>query len=736
LSERAPDESHRKLIDDLTMLIESSSVLAGSLKLETVLPRTLDLCRSLITADSYAVWLFSAETSTWSIVSSSGLSDEYRRMVHVTLDHSAPVLDQPMVIEDADTAKALEKHRDLQRREGIQSLLVIPLRISGKASGTVVFYYKKRHRFSDAEVRIGTGIGNLVGASLTSIRNVENEAALRRLAEKARKRAAFLAQLSTVLSQTLDLPTALEKLVRLSITAIQQICTIYFRDENGNFVTVANAHVDASKEQLQREFARSYQPATNPDSTIKRVFETQEPVLLAELTPRQASVPDARGNELLRALDPRSVIMAPLIARGKSIGVIVFSTSDPVQRYNEEDLEFAKDIARQAAWLIDNARLYSEVLEAGQRKDQFLAMLGHELRNPLAPVLTGVEILGDPDAPGPVREEATHIIRRQATHMSRIVDDLLDVSRIRSGRMEFKMEPVDLSGVVEACARDHRQLFDKLNIRFSYEIGGRTLWANADTVRLSQAIGNLLNNASKFTPEGGAVRLSLSQDADSRAIISVQDSGAGIPAGMIPRLFEVFAQGDVSIDRNKGGLGLGLVLVKGLIEAHGGSVAVSCHAAAAGSGAEFIIKLPLIAPVKPGASAARTTQHHRAWRILIIEDHADVAKTMSVLLTLAGHTVSVARTGIEGLEKVQEFNPQVVLCDIGLPGGMDGLSVARALRKNGSSMTLIALSGYGTEVDQQQSLNAGFDLHLTKPVELKTLESILNHTVAQTASIL
>ncbi len=267
--------SLRKLIEDLTLLIESSSVLAGSLKLENVLPRTLDLCRSLITADSYAVWLHDQLTRKWSIVTSAGLSAEYQRLTFLNLDHSTPMLSQPLVIEDVAQSPFLDTHRQLQRTEGICSLLVVPLKISGANSGTLVFYYKSPHRFTSSEVRIGVGIGNLVGATLTSIRICENEAALRHQAEKARQRAAFLAELSTVLSQSLDLQTTLEKVVRLAVSNVAQSCTIHLRDEAGNFIMVATAHEDPELDAVQQQTARAYRPELNPNSKIVQAYESR-----------------------------------------------------------------------------------------------------------------------------------------------------------------------------------------------------------------------------------------------------------------------------------------------------------------------------------------------------------------------------------------------------------------------------------------------------------------------------
>ncbi len=717
------------LVEDLTMLVEASSVLAGALNFETVLPRTLELCRLLIKADAYAVWLYCQQTCKWSVVCASGLSEEYQRLTYESMDNSVSLMNGPLIIEDAESCALLKSNRDLQRKESIRSLLVIPLKIAGDNAGTVVFYYKKPHTFSGAEVRIGVGIGNLVGASMTSIRMYENERALRRESEKARQRVTFLAELSTLLSQSLDLRKTLDKVVRLAVLNLPQGCSIYFRSQTGNFDQVAMAHEDANKERLQESFLRKYQPASNPDSTIKRVFESQKAVLISEIKPRNMEVPgaDPAMIEMLRQLDPRSVMFVPLIARGHSVGVISFATSDPKRPYSEDDLIFAQEIARHAASMVDNARLYSEVLEADARKDQFMAMLGHELRNPLAPVLAGVDVLSNQRSSESERMETVQIIRRQVQHMSRIVDDLLDVSRISTGRMEFKKAAVDLITVVERCAADHMRLFEQRKIRFEQHLPYEAMWVDVDAIRIAQAIGNLLNNALKFTPAGGNVHLRLNRISDSEAAVSVTDTGPGIDVRLLPRLFESFSQAESGVDRGKGGLGLGLALVKGLVEGHGGRVSVSSPLEHE-TGSKFVIVLPLAPPGLLIGTPEGAAEKVPPQRILLIEDNVDLARTMSALLKLGGHTVAIAHSGSEGVAQAAALNPNTVLCDIGLPGAMDGLDVARHLRRSHPTIKLVALTGYGGNEVLKLSVEAGFDFHLTKPVDLKTLNSILLKT--------
>jgi signal transduction histidine kinase/ActR/RegA family two-component response regulator len=382
----------------------------------------------------------------------------------------------------------------------------------------------------------------------------------------------------------------------------------------------------------------------------------------------------------------------------------------------------------------DRARLLNQLegerarlAEAHRRKDQFLAMLGHELRNPLGPVRNAVQImkrLGPADAR---QRQARDIIERQVAHMARLIDDLLDVSRVARGKVLLRKQRLDLVKLVRAAAEDHRPELEAEGLRLTVELPAGPLWADGDPTRLAQVLGNLLQNAGKYTDAGGQVAVRLAAGSDGRsAVLAVRDSGIGLEPGALAGVFEPFSQSDRSLDRSGGGLGLGLALVKGLVEAHGGTV--SARSDGAGRGAEFSVRLPLAeAPAAGTSSAEPAGPQAAACRVLVIEDNADAAHSMQMLLALQGHEVEVAASGPAGLEAARRFHPEVVFCDIGLPGGMDGYAVARTLRGEpaGGSAYLIALTGYGQEEDQRKSQAAGFDLHLTKPVDPDALGQIL-----------
>jgi len=372
--------------------------------------------------------------------------------------------------------------------------------------------------------------------------------------------------------------------------------------------------------------------------------------------------------------------------------------------------------------------------QADRRKDEFLAMLAHELRNPMAPIRSSAEALSrlvphvDPRV-----DRALLMIDRQVVHMTRLVDDLLDMSRISRGKILLRPERLDLAPLVRAAVEDHRSLFDEAGLTLVAEIPDEPLPMAGDPTRLAQILGNLLQNAAKFTNRGGRVTVRAAPEA-GMAVLEVTDTGIGMDAEMLGRLFEPFSQADRSLARSRGGLGLGLALVKGLVDLHGGTI----EARSGGSepGSRFVVRLPLSREEEPApapATAEPASPEKTAapsLSVLVIEDYPDAAESLRLLLELAGHRVEVAATGQAGVEAARRMLPDVVLCDIGLPGGMDGYDVARALREGGANpgAYLVALTGYGQEEDRRKALESGFDRHLTKPVAPAVLYDLLKRS--------
>jgi PAS domain S-box-containing protein len=372
-------------------------------------------------------------------------------------------------------------------------------------------------------------------------------------------------------------------------------------------------------------------------------------------------------------------------------------------------------------------KLREKLTEQDRRKDEFLAMLGHELRNPLAIIHNLIQVLRQKSADPPTVEMRA-MIEEQTVHMARLLDDLLDVARLNTGKIRLEKSRVELSTLISATAQAFSKDFSDGGISLDLDLPPTPIYLNADRTRLAQVFGNVLNNANKFTDRGGTVTLTLSADPkSSTAIVTVRDSGIGMDSETLQRLFESFSQADRSIDRTRGGLGLGLALVRGLVELHEGTV--TAFSEGLDQGTTITIRLPFQTDAVAPASQfdpRRIAEKRRALRVLIIDDNHNGALSTQMLVQMLGHVTEVAYDGAAALEKVAQFKPEVVFCDIGLPK-MDGYEVARQLRRRSDCRDrfLIALSGYGMEDDKRRSLEAGFDVHVVKPVHPNKLQEIL-----------
>ncbi|HEX9049419.1 MAG TPA: ATP-binding protein [Anaeromyxobacter sp.] len=399
------------------------------------------------------------------------------------------------------------------------------------------------------------------------------------------------------------------------------------------------------------------------------------------------------------------------------------SQQEELQAQNEELQSQQEELQSQA----DELRVQDErLLDADRRKDDFLAVLSHELRNPLAPIVSGLEILHRADPASDAARRARAVIDRQVKHLVRLVDDLLDVTRITRGKVSLRRTRVELGGLVRHVCEDNAATLTQREVSLDVAAPPEPLWVDADPARIAQIVGNLLQNAAKFTAAGGRVSVAV-EAGEARARVRVRDTGVGIPAHVLPKLFQPFMQAESSLARTSGGLGLGLALVKGLAELHGGTA--RAESAGEGRGSEFTVELPLrfeaSAAAGPAGSARAAARPRPGRRVLVIEDQADAAESLADVLRLAGHEVRVARDGAEGLRHAREGRLDAVLCDIGLPG-MDGYEVARRLRADGHAATLlVALTGYALPDDLRRAREAGFDAHLTKPARPEEIEAVL-----------
>jgi signal transduction histidine kinase len=375
----------------------------------------------------------------------------------------------------------------------------------------------------------------------------------------------------------------------------------------------------------------------------------------------------------------------------------------------------------------------ARLLREAERRNELVCVLAHELRGPLAPIITAAVVLRRKPEDVAAVTRASITIERQARHLARMANDLLDASRLAHGKVKLVRERLDVVALAREVAADHKDSHDAVGLSLSIQASVEALHVAGDRTRLSQVFGNLLANAVKFTPRGGAVHIEVSARSASEVAVSVRDTGVGIPADMIPRLFQPFEQAEHSLERAAGGLGLGLSVVKGLVELHGGRVTVI--SAGTDRGSEFTVILPREPHAEPAEVAVAEASPPAAssaagCRVLVVDDNRDTAQTLAEFLDIMGYTTEVAHTGNDGVEKALRFAPHVVLCDIGLPG-MDGYAVAAALRARAvaPAAKLVALTGYGSEGDVARARAAGFDRHVTKPVMPDALLGILAELV-------
>jgi PAS domain S-box-containing protein len=365
---------------------------------------------------------------------------------------------------------------------------------------------------------------------------------------------------------------------------------------------------------------------------------------------------------------------------------------------------------------------------ADEDKDEFLAVLAHELRNPLAPVFYALRLLDEKPLDDPNRWYIRRIVDRQMRRLARLIDDLLDVSRIRTGKVELRKARVDLNSVVGHAVEVARPLAEDRGHGLDVSLPPEPVWLEADPVRLEQVFNNLLSNAVKFTEEGGSISLAAERQGQE-VVVRVRDTGVGIPPDLLPRIFDLFTQGDRSLDRVRDGLGIGLTLSRRLVELHGGTI--EAYSEGVGRGSEFVVRLPAFlhhtAPPDEAPAAERTAQApSRPLRVLVVDDSEDTTELLGTLLEMAGHSIQVAHTGPSALEAAAAFRPDAIILDIGLPG-LDGYQVAQRLREDPAlkSVTLIAATGYGQEEDLRRSREVGFDQHLVKPIDPAELQRLL-----------
>jgi signal transduction histidine kinase/DNA-binding response OmpR family regulator len=553
--------------------------------------------------------------------------------------------------------------------------------------------------------------------------------AARAAAEDATRRSNFLAEASKVLSGSLDPEATVSALARLPVPFLADLGAVTLVGESGRPWRTELAWVRPPDDRVHTAALEGTDaPRDELREAVERVLAGSSAVTVAGVA---LHYPPAGVNGAAPGGPPiHSAVVLPLTARGRTLGALTLAAGDPNRASSPYDLALARDFAGRAAIALDNARLYREVQEADRRKNEFLAMLAHELRNPLAPIRNGIQLLRAAGGADPRVREVREMMDRQVQHLIRLVDDLLDLSRITRGKIRLQSGPIELGEALARALETCRPLIEERRHRLEVAVAPAPLRVEGDAVRLAQVVGNLLNNAAKYTEEGGDIRLSAEREGDE-AVVRVRDSGMGIPAEMLGTVFELFTQVDRSLDRSQGGLGIGLTLVRQLVEMHGGRV--EAHSDGPGRGSEFVLRLPLLraearspAPKSNGSPDPSGAAARASRKVLVVDDNRDAAESLGLLLQVSGHDVRVCHDGASALQAAEDYGPDAVLLDIGLPG-MDGYEIARRLRAVPATRgaLLIALTGYGQAEDQRRAREAGFDHHLIKPADLEALTGLL-----------
>jgi signal transduction histidine kinase len=546
----------------------------------------------------------------------------------------------------------------------------------------------------------------------------------RRAAEDNDRRSNFLANASRQLGHSLDVGVGAQVLLELLVPGLASLAALFLLDEEGR---PGSGQVRSADE--PRPVAAPW--SALPD-TVQRALEQaladQQPLALAPdaLLGLRAASFGVRGQVPLAA-----ALALPLVIGERVTGALFVASDNPDTDRATRDWSALESLAIRAASAFENARLYrnlqAEIIErraaeaglqeASQRKDEFLAMLSHELRNPLAPIRNALEVIRRIAPPDPKFTWAGDVMDRQVRQLTRLVEELLDVARISQGKVSLNKEPVDLNAVIAQSIETTQPFIEQRRHNLQVRLPDTPVWLQGDFARLSQVVANLLHNAGKYSEENGVIQLDLTV-THGEAIIRVRDNGIGIDAALLPRIFDLFAQGQRSLDRSQGGLGVGLTLARRLVELHGGRIEADSEGT--GKGTEFRVFIPCISVVREDGEAVEDAAASAVpgCRILIVDDNHDAADSVARYLELEGHEVKTVGDGTLALASLPVFAPQVVVLDIGLPG-LSGYEVARRIRAMPAmrAVLLIALTGYGQKEDQQRAIEAGFDRHFVKPTD-------------------
>ena len=579
----------------------------------------------------------------------------------------------------------------------------------------------------------------MVGSTNDVTERVELLVAERRsraAAEGARRRLELLAKAGSVLSRSLEPDATLQAIASIVVPEVSDWCRVDLIDGNGDMRRAVTHHSDPEKARAGAELAARLKVPAESRGSMAWVARNGVPYLEDLDQPKGESDRHPELMTFAEGIGMRSYYMVPLVARGRTLGALGALQAESGRKFTPDDCALVAELAQRAALALDNARSYAEAEAAlkeaelaNRSKDEFLAMLGHELRNPLAPIVTALHVMRmrGGDSGGDERR----IIERQVAHLSRLVDDLLDVSRITKGKIQLERELVNMQAVVARALELTQPALDRRAHPVDVHLPAEPIFVSGDPVRLAQIVCNLLTNAAKFTPSEGRIELRLAQ-GDGEVTVAVRDSGKGIAADLLPRVFELFVQSEQPLDRRAGGLGLGLAIVRTLVLLHRGTV--RAESPGAGLGSTFTVTLPAAdhVPAETVNAVSEVPEMVRgAGRILIVDDNYDAAETLASLLRAAGYEIVTHADGHAAMAALDGFAADLAILDIGLPG-MDGYELARRMRAHarGGDLRLVALTGYGQERDRARALSADFDEHMVKPVAPDRLFEVVQQLIS------
>jgi PAS domain S-box-containing protein len=736
-AERAARRQAEEHAETARRLHQITGRLSNALLPDQVAEVILDEAGPAMAADAVGLWTIDVTGTRLQLLRARGYAGDGRGL-SMPLDSDFPVAEcvrnrQPIFIENpADYRQAYPRSERLAREHGYRSDagVCLPLAIENRALGCLTLTFSRPRDFDAAQRTLLLTLAQHCAQGLERARLYEAERRARAEAEDAHQRSALLARAASLVGTSQDPDVLLEKVAELMVPARADLCMLHVVDDDGVLRLATLCHLDAARTQAARRLVTDAPGRSGERSLVATVLNRET----LWVSGRGGEAPI---DELMGRLDMHSAIVAPLVVGDRTLGTLVLMRSPGSPAYSAADMQFGDDLAGRVAVALDSARLlraqarlHAQAEAASRAKDEFISLLGHELRNPLSPIVTALELMrlrgGGEDEGGQFARERG-VIERQVQHLVRLVDDLLDVSRITRGKVELRKGPVRVVEVVGKAIEMVSPLFEQRQHHLAVSVPGE-LVVQADEARLAQVLANLLTNAAKYTDAGGHVDIS-ARTSDGELEIRVSDDGRGMSRELLPRVFELFVQGQGTAerlpDRAEGGLGLGLAIVKSLVELHGGRVVA--ESPGPGRGSTFVLRLP---QVEASAAASRHVEesepapraHALGRRVLVVDDNEDAADFLAEALTTIGHEVAVAYDGPTALDRAQQFHPELAVLDIGLPV-MDGYELAHRLRAlpGMEEVTLLALTGYGQESDRARAFAEGFQAHFTKPLDLQRL---------------